>query len=199
MPTDLELIQAFANLSADAKEVLLRLIDFVTTNGSVTWNLSGGVSIEQFCLDLAEYFRNVLFLKHGIRRQHLLGYPPDQFSAAVVDGLTSEQLEKAVELLLELYDRVRNHVHVFPAALPRRRLHVEQDGPLVRVQERPGLVGRRGVGRAHEALALLGAAVAELQPHQGGGNHGTGARGFGVGDAQGQRLFAVPGQVRVVR
>ena len=45
MPTDLELIQAFTNMSADAKEVLNRLIAFVSTNGTVTWNLSGGVSI----------------------------------------------------------------------------------------------------------------------------------------------------------
>ena len=45
MPTDLELIEQFVNMSADAKEVLNKLVDFVNTNGSVTWNLSGGVSI----------------------------------------------------------------------------------------------------------------------------------------------------------
>lgn len=69
--------------------------------------LAGGVSIEQFVVDMAEYFRNVLFLKHGIRRQHLLGYPPSQFRQEVVDAFSAEQLEKAVELLLELYRRLK--------------------------------------------------------------------------------------------
>jgi hypothetical protein len=32
-------------MSADAREVLQRLIDFIQTNGTVTWNLSGGISI----------------------------------------------------------------------------------------------------------------------------------------------------------
>jgi DNA polymerase III subunit gamma/tau len=69
--------------------------------------LAGGVSIEQFVVDMAEYFRNVLFLKHGIRRQHLLGYPPSQFRQEVVDAFGAEQLEKAVELFLELHRNLR--------------------------------------------------------------------------------------------
>ncbi len=69
--------------------------------------LAGGVSIEQFVVDMAEYFRNVLFLKHGIRRQHLLGYPPSQFRQDVVDAFSAEQLERAVELFMELYRRLK--------------------------------------------------------------------------------------------
>jgi DNA polymerase-3 subunit gamma/tau len=69
--------------------------------------LAGGVAIEQFVVDMAEYFRNVLFLKHGIRRQHLLGYPPSQFRQEVVDAFSPEQLEKAVELFMELYRRLK--------------------------------------------------------------------------------------------
>lgn len=45
MPTDLELITSFNNLSNDAKEVLKKLADFVTTNGTVNWQLSGGVTV----------------------------------------------------------------------------------------------------------------------------------------------------------
>lgn len=45
MPTDQELVTSFSALSADAKEVLQKLIDFVGTNGQVTWNLSGGVQV----------------------------------------------------------------------------------------------------------------------------------------------------------
>jgi DNA polymerase-3 subunit gamma/tau len=69
--------------------------------------LASGVSIEQFTADLAEYFRNVLLLKHGITRRHLLGYPPEQFRPAVVESFGAEQLEKAVELLLELHRNLR--------------------------------------------------------------------------------------------
>jgi hypothetical protein len=45
MPTDLELIQSFTSLCADAKEVLQKLRDFAKENKVVTWNLSGGISI----------------------------------------------------------------------------------------------------------------------------------------------------------
>lgn len=45
MPTDLELVTSFNSLSTDAKEVLQKLVNFVTTNGQVTWNLSGGVQV----------------------------------------------------------------------------------------------------------------------------------------------------------
>jgi len=45
MPTEQEMITLFASLSADAREVLQKLIAFVTGTGTVTWNLSGGVQV----------------------------------------------------------------------------------------------------------------------------------------------------------
>ncbi len=69
--------------------------------------LATGVSIEQLVADLAEYFRNLLFLKSGIAKDTLLGYAPTDFDATVLQSLSLPQLEKAIELLLSLYRNIR--------------------------------------------------------------------------------------------
>ncbi len=69
--------------------------------------LSGGVSIEQFVANLAEYFRNLLFLKSGISKDTLLGYSPADFDAQVLEGMSAAQIEKAIEMLLSLYRNLR--------------------------------------------------------------------------------------------
>ena len=69
--------------------------------------LAGGVSIEQFTANLAEYFRNLLFLKSGIAKDTLLGYTPSDFDAQVLEGMSAAQIEKAVEMLLALYRNLR--------------------------------------------------------------------------------------------
>jgi DNA polymerase-3 subunit gamma/tau len=69
--------------------------------------LGTGVSIEQFVGNLAEYFRNLLFLKSGITKDTILGYAPQDFDAAVLESLSPEQIEKAIELLLALYRNMR--------------------------------------------------------------------------------------------
>ncbi len=69
--------------------------------------LATGVSIEQFVANLAEYFRNLLFLKSGIAKDTLLGYAPQDFDQEVLGSLTASQIEKAIELLLVLYRNIR--------------------------------------------------------------------------------------------
>jgi len=69
--------------------------------------LATGVSIEQLVADLAEYFRNLLFLKSGLARDTLLGYAPEDFDASVLDSLDAAQIERAIELLLSLYRNIR--------------------------------------------------------------------------------------------
>ncbi|MFP4179970.1 MAG: DNA polymerase III subunit gamma/tau [Spirochaetaceae bacterium] len=66
-----------------------------------------GVAIEQFVIDLAEYFRNMLFLIHGVDRESLLGYPPSRFSQKARDTFSSEQIEYALDRLLGLYRNLR--------------------------------------------------------------------------------------------
>jgi len=69
--------------------------------------LAAGVSVEQLAMELAEYFRSLLFLKHGITQESLLGYVADRFSPAALATFTVTQLEQAVDLLLELYRNLR--------------------------------------------------------------------------------------------
>jgi DNA polymerase-3 subunit gamma/tau len=69
--------------------------------------LGDGVAIEQFIIDLTEYFRNLLFIRHGIRKESVLGYLPERFSETACSAWTVSQLETAIELLLTLYREIR--------------------------------------------------------------------------------------------
>ncbi len=69
--------------------------------------LAKGVSVEQFIIDLAEYYRTLLFINHGIDRESLLGYHPDRFPHKVRNAFSSAQLEYAIEQLLVLYRDIR--------------------------------------------------------------------------------------------
>ncbi len=69
--------------------------------------LDRGVSVEQFVIDLADYFRNLLFLKSGVRKEALLSFPVESYSPQVLEGFRSAQLERAVELLLDVYRNIK--------------------------------------------------------------------------------------------
>src|SRR6056297_1869989 len=73
--------------------------------------MSRGVSVEQFAIDLAEYFRSVLFIHKGIHKESLLGFSPDRFSGKMLRSLTDTQVEHALELMLALYRAVRYSVN----------------------------------------------------------------------------------------
>ena len=72
--------------------------------------LDSGVSIEQFVIDLAGYFRSLLLLKNGVTRESLLGYSPALFSAKALEAFDSVRLEQALELLLDCYRDIRYSV-----------------------------------------------------------------------------------------
>ncbi|MBN1696700.1 MAG: DNA polymerase III subunit gamma/tau [Spirochaetales bacterium] len=69
--------------------------------------LEKGISVEQFVIDLSEYFRNLLFLKHGIKKDSILGFSPKHFPLEILDAFTVGQLEMAIELLLDLFRTFR--------------------------------------------------------------------------------------------
>jgi DNA polymerase-3 subunit gamma/tau len=69
--------------------------------------LDRGVSVEQFVVDLTDYFRNLLLLKCGIRKSSLLSGSPDDYPVELVEFFSIEQIEKAIELLLELHRNLR--------------------------------------------------------------------------------------------
>jgi DNA polymerase-3 subunit gamma/tau len=72
--------------------------------------LDAGVAVEQFVIDMAGYYRNLLLLKNGVNRESVLGYHPDRFSAAVGNALDSIHLERALSILLDLYRDIRYSV-----------------------------------------------------------------------------------------
>jgi DNA polymerase-3 subunit gamma/tau len=69
--------------------------------------LEKGVSVEQFVIDLTEYFRNLLFLKHGIQKDSILGFSPASFPGTILDAFTVPQIEMAIEILLDLFRTFR--------------------------------------------------------------------------------------------
>jgi DNA polymerase-3 subunit gamma/tau len=69
--------------------------------------LDRGVSVEQLASDLVDYVRNLLFLKAGIRRESLLTFAPEDYSPKVTAFFNTAQLEKALEMLLELHRNLR--------------------------------------------------------------------------------------------
>jgi DNA polymerase-3 subunit gamma/tau len=69
--------------------------------------LSKGISIEQFTIDLTEFMRNILFLKHGISNESILGYSSSNFPMEIIDTFSVQQIEIAIELLLNLFRDLR--------------------------------------------------------------------------------------------
>jgi DNA polymerase-3 subunit gamma/tau len=69
--------------------------------------LNKGISEEQFVISMAEYFRNLLFLKHGITKESFLGCSVESFSKEIIDSFDLTQIEKALDLLLHLYRNFR--------------------------------------------------------------------------------------------
>lgn len=84
-------------VDGELKDVLEKTSDLLDT----------GISVEQFVIDLAEYFRNLLFIKSGISKQALLSYPVESFSKDILEALSLEQLEKATEMVLELFRNLK--------------------------------------------------------------------------------------------
>ena len=73
--------------------------------------IAGGVSIEQFAVDLAEYFRSLLFIKCGIEKESLLGYARSRYSETAVKAFSKTQLEKALEIIFTFYREVRYSIN----------------------------------------------------------------------------------------
>ncbi|MCK5154471.1 MAG: DNA polymerase III subunit gamma/tau [Spirochaetales bacterium] len=69
--------------------------------------LMGGVSIDQLIIDFTSYFRSILFLKHNIVKEALLGSNPSIFSKEVISIYSVSQVEQAIELLFKLYKDIR--------------------------------------------------------------------------------------------
>ena len=69
--------------------------------------LASGVSVEQFTVDLADYFRSLLLIRSGITKEALLGQSPERFSARVLELWSPIQIERALGIMLQLFRDIR--------------------------------------------------------------------------------------------
>ena len=69
--------------------------------------LTRGIAVEQFIIDLLEYFRTVLFVTHKIRTESIIGISPEAIPQEVLEAFSPIQIEKAIEYLLELHRKLR--------------------------------------------------------------------------------------------
>ena len=69
--------------------------------------LGSGIAIERLIIDLTSYYRSLLLLKNGIKRESLLGYKVNLFSSAVLEKYDSIRFEQALQLLLGCYRDLR--------------------------------------------------------------------------------------------
>lgn len=95
--------------------------------------LASGVSVEQFVIDLTEYYRGILFIQSGIEREALLGYSRDRFLREAINDYTRPQIEKIIGILLQTYRDIRYSIdarfelEVSLSRLCRIRSYVEPD------------------------------------------------------------------------
>jgi len=69
--------------------------------------LQAGVSIEQLISNSADYLRSLLFIKHGVRKESLLGNSAERYSNVVLGAWNTVQIERALSLFLQLYRDIR--------------------------------------------------------------------------------------------
>ncbi len=69
--------------------------------------LMSGVSIDQLVIDFTTYFRSILFMKHNIIKEGILGSNPSRYSKEVISTFSIPQIEQAIELLFQLYKDIR--------------------------------------------------------------------------------------------
>ncbi len=90
--------------------------DIVLGNGKAVLEKAGeillnGVSIDQLLIDLTVYFRSILFIKHGIRKESILGFDGNRYSEKVLNSLSVYQTEKILETLLELHRNLKYSIN----------------------------------------------------------------------------------------
>ncbi|MCD6396386.1 MAG: DNA polymerase III subunit gamma/tau [Spirochaetaceae bacterium] len=69
--------------------------------------LMSGVSIDQLIIDFTTYFRSILFIKHNITKEGIIGSNPSRYSKEVINSFSISQIEQAIELLFQLYKDIR--------------------------------------------------------------------------------------------
>lgn len=85
--------------------------------------LNNGISVEQFTIDCAKYFRSLLLVKHGITKESVLGQRASRFSVDVLQNWQATQIEQALAITLKLFKDINFSVNpVFEVELAVSRL-----------------------------------------------------------------------------
>ena len=69
--------------------------------------LQGGISIEQFISNCADYLRALLLIKSGVTKESLLGNTAERYSQIVLASWNPIQIERALSIYLQLYRDIR--------------------------------------------------------------------------------------------
>ena len=93
-----EMGEMYLQLAKGSSSAVLELTDEI---------LGRGVAVERLVIDLAGMFRNILFMKNGIRSESILGFSSGSLSQNLVDAFSPARIEQGIELLLELYRKLR--------------------------------------------------------------------------------------------
>jgi DNA polymerase-3 subunit gamma/tau len=155
-----ELNEIVAALSAGEAQAVLSRIDEV---------IAGGVAIDQFVINITEYFRNILFLSNGITSESILGYPADSFLTGIAESYSPAQIEKAIELLLELYRNLRYSLNprfeleLTVSRLARLKSLISNDDLLSKISE---MKSRMGEEEEEPAAEAGGEGAAESDLHE---------------------------------
>ncbi|MCL2092892.1 MAG: DNA polymerase III subunit gamma/tau [Treponema sp.] len=81
--------------------------DFSLAYSLIEKLLGSGVAVETFISGLADYFHSLLLIKAQVTRESILGYNQDRYSKQVLERYDSLRLERAEELLYQLYRDIR--------------------------------------------------------------------------------------------
>ncbi len=121
--------------------------------------LSRGVAVEQFVINLVEYFRNILFLQHDLKHEGILGFSYKSFPEDLLNTLTAQQIEKGIELLLDLYRKLRFSLNqrfeleLIMSRLARLKTLISRDEILTDIKAiKSKLISGRETGEAAEKV-----------------------------------------------
>ena len=81
--------------------------DAATALSKLDEYLQNGVSIEQLISNCTDYLRSLLLIKNGIKKEALLGQSSDRFAKEVLNAWNSIQIERALDIFLQLYRDIR--------------------------------------------------------------------------------------------
>ncbi len=141
----------------------------VSALATVEQLLQAGVSVEQCIKDFTHFFRSLLLIKAGVHDEAVLGMKTEQIPRTIRDAYTTEQVEAALTLFLDLYRDIRYSLAPrFELELALSRLATLQslESPTALVRRLEALKSEIFSGEIPAALPASAPAATEEPPPQ---------------------------------